>query len=246
MKKHVKKLYGNVQKPPDEMNLHILVIITDWNYNKYVIKLLKEMHIPFQFLNHATGSAQSELLYLMGLGSPEKAMIHSVISNCMVKEIIKRLDDELGFNKPGKGVAFSVPLSGIGFSACRPVENDIWTGWQENMERKVNKMNENITHDLIIAVVGDGYSEDIMAVAKKAGAAGGTLIDASRVGIQEDTKFFGMEIPIQKDIVLILVEREDKKKIMEAISNCQLKTPKLVFSVPADNVTGMYNQEEKE
>ena len=56
-----------------------------------------------------------------------------------------------------------------------------------------------------------------MHAARKAGAGGGTIINARGTGREEDVKFFGITIVPEKELVLILAEQEKAPRILEAI-----------------------------
>lgn len=44
---------------------------------------------------------------------------------------------------------------------------------------------------MIMAIVNQGYSEEVMAAAKTAGATGGTVFQSRRVGSEDTIKFGG-------------------------------------------------------
>ena len=56
-----------------------------------------------------------------------------------------------------------------------------------------------------------------MSAAKAAGAFGGTVVNARGTGTHELQHFFGAIIQPEKELVLILTEREKRNSIMEAI-----------------------------
>ena len=62
-------------------------------------------------------------------------------------------------------------------------------------------------YKLITVIVNSGYADDVMAVAKKAGASGGTILGARGTGTEEDVKFFGITLVPEKEILLIVSGR---------------------------------------
>ena len=106
--------------------------------------------------------------------------------------------------------------------------------------REDDGMAEKTSHELITAIVNRGYADDVMAAARKAGAGGGTVINARGTAKEGDTKFFGMEIVPEKDMLLILSESEKSAAIIESIKSLPfLAKPGsgIVFSSPADSFT---------
>jgi nitrogen regulatory protein PII len=72
-------------------------------------------------------------------------------------------------------------------------------------------------HVLIVVIVNSGLGEDAMAAARKAGATGGTLMNAHGTGTEEDVSFFGITLVPEKEMLLILAERPSADTIIKAI-----------------------------
>lgn len=79
------------------------------------------------------------------------------------------------------------------------------------------KMEQNRSHELITVIVNRGYADDAMAAARKAGASGGTAINARGTAREDDEKFFGMHIVPEKELLLIVVDQNNKAAVLEAI-----------------------------
>lgn len=73
-------------------------------------------------------------------------------------------------------------------------------------------------YKLITVIVNSGYADDVMAVAKKAGASGGTILGARGTGTEEDVKFFGITLVPEKEMLLIVSEEGNVDLIVEAIA----------------------------
>lgn len=105
----------------------------------------------------------------------------------------------------------------------------------------VKKMNKK-AFDLIITVVNKGFSDYVIDTAKKAGASGATIIHGRGTGIHEQDSFFGISIQPEKELVLILVFKEERSKIMAEISkqaHLNESGKGLCFSVPVNDVAGI-------
>ncbi|MBR4435942.1 MAG: P-II family nitrogen regulator [Clostridia bacterium] len=106
-----------------------------------------------------------------------------------------------------------------------------------------------IKYDLIYAVVNRGFADEVMTAAKSAGAFGGTVVNARGSGTNEMQQFFGTVIQPEKEIVMILTEREKRNAIMEAICrDAGLSKPGkgVCFSMPVDAVSGIRSLKERE
>ena len=101
------------------------------------------------------------------------------------------------------------------------------------------------TNDLVIAIVNQGYSSDLVDTAREAGALGGTVVNARGQAHEGAVKFFGMSDQDEKEIVFILVNKENKVSIMRALSETHglnTKAHGVVFSLPVDTIIGMDNE----
>lgn len=97
-------------------------------------------------------------------------------------------------------------------------------------------------YDLIITIVNRGFADEVMLAARKAGAFGGTIVNARGTGSNDQKKFFGTVIEPEKEMVLILTEHEKRNGIMDEVTKASgLSKPGagICFSLPADRVTGI-------
>ena len=225
--------------------LYLLIIIVDRPKGVYVTDILSKNNMKIQFYWLGEGTANSDILDLLGLGSADKSIILCVVPENYLTNLTEVLSKELKLEKPGRGIMFTIPLSGAGVPGTRVLDEDRWGKWQNEMEREVNMMNINMGHDLIVAVIDQGDSEKLMMAAKTAGATGGTMFHALRIGMEGAEKFFGISVQAKKDVVTILTKRENKEEIMKAISNfCDVQTRNIVFSLPVESVFGLTQMDE--
>ena len=95
--------------------------------------------------------------------------------------------------------------------------------------------------DLILTIVNRGFSDLVMDAARKAGASGGTILHGRGTGAREAERFFGISIQPEKELVMILCVRQERREIMHAIAhNAGLNTQGqgFSFSLPVDEVVG--------
>jgi nitrogen regulatory protein PII len=97
-------------------------------------------------------------------------------------------------------------------------------------------------HEAIFCIVNSGYSEAVMDAAKKAGARGGTIINARGTAGKEAETFFHITVQPEKEIVMILVTKDIKDSVLNALyEEVGLDTAGqgIAFSVPVDSVVGL-------
>ena len=99
-----------------------------------------------------------------------------------------------------------------------------------------------MSYRLIIGIVNRGFETVAVDAAREAGATGGTLVNAKGAGAREAEKAFGIAVQPEKELVLILSDKEKCPDIMRAIVNkVGLNTPGagICFTLPVDSVLGV-------
>lgn len=99
--------------------------------------------------------------------------------------------------------------------------------------------------NLIVTVVARGFSDTVMAVAKNEGAEGATIVSARGSDVNASDTVLGVSIQPEKEVVMILVRKQLRKKIMRAIcKECGLgsESKGICFSLPVDEVGGLSHQ----
>lgn len=100
---------------------------------------------------------------------------------------------------------------------------------------------------LIIALVDDHKTEDVMKAARQAGATGSTVIGNARgEGLQPAKTFFGLSLESQRDVVLLLVEQHLSRKILENISDTaafdSTSGTGIAFQIDVEDAVGVAHQ----
>lgn len=208
--------------------IKLLTIITELNKEDEFIKILKGFDINSFTLTRALGTASPSLMDYFGLNEVKKQIIMCIIPEYFEYDICIVLKELL--KKPGAGVAYTIPIT-----ASNKFLQDNF-----NSNKEVIYM-EKANMSLIFTIVSEGYFEDVMNAAKKAGATGGTLIKGRGLMVEEATKILGITIDPEKEIVMIIVNNDIKLKIMEAINKkVGLNTDGkgICFSIPVDSAIG--------
>ncbi|MDR1531748.1 MAG: hypothetical protein LBS62_06135 [Clostridiales bacterium] len=228
-------------KTSRKIRMQLLAIIFDRGSIKNVSEILRGNHVHFHFVCMAEGTASSEILNVLGLSSVDKAVAICVESESVICKLMPVLTEKAGLKKAGHGIAFTIPLSGISNSVVQILDTRLDESDAEK-ENKEEPMSTAANYDLILSVVNKGYCDEVVSAAKISGATGGTVLLARKIGLNEDTKFLGISIQDEKEIVAILCARTVKQEIMKSISHaCGLRSPAggWVFSLPVDKVAGL-------
>ena len=115
------------------------------------------------------------------------------------------------------------------------------------MEKKIDLTGIDArTHDLIIAVVARGFSDYVVSAARDAGATGATII-YGRGTAESDMQVMGINIQPEREVVMILVEHKDRRKIMKEVVDKTSVIEEgrgICFSLPVSQVYGLTRAEE--
>jgi nitrogen regulatory protein PII len=250
------------QVAPSLPVLKLMFFIVDWNKVNVISDVLLEEKVRFHFISKGMGTATSEILDLLGIGGGDKAIITCLEQAVLVPVLLKEAQKKLGFYRPDAGIAFTIPLSAINDPMLLVFKQSIHKNEKitEEMLKKANRFRpkedegENManeiyhdpkTHDLIVSIVNQGYSDELMNTAREAGASGGTVINARGQTHDGAVRFFGISVHDEKELILILTSPERKVNIMQAICEAHglnSKAEGIVFSLPVDCVMGLYTE----
>lgn len=211
-----------------------MFLIADYSCAQNVREIFSRVELPCRFFVHGNGSADSAMLDYLGLGDNKKLVVVSFVADSAVMDIYKLFNDELSLHKAGTGIAFAVPVTGASGAAFK------LNGTTAEAEGETEMAESK--YELIITIVNRGGFDAVKEASKAAGARGGTLLHGLGMGGEEAAKFLGISIQPEKDIVLIVVEREDRENVMQHILNdAGLLTEYrgICFSLPVDSALGL-------
>jgi nitrogen regulatory protein PII len=194
------------------------------------------------FLTLGYGTATNDSMDYLGLDSTEKAVACSVVEEETWLTVKKQLQKKLRIDAPGGGIAFVTPLSSVGGKKALNflLEN-------ENYQKQEESDLKNTTHDLIVVIAEQGYTNLNMDAARGAGAYGGTVIHAKGTGMEAAEKFMGVSLAEEKEIIYIVTRSEEKNAIMKAImteAGLDSKAKSVCFSLPVTDTAGLRLVEE--
>ena len=102
-------------------------------------------------------------------------------------------------------------------------------------------------HEVILAIVNAGFAEEAMEVARSSGARGGTILHARGVAKEDAAAFFGITIHPDKEILMLVVEKDIRDQILNALykeMGMGKKAQGIAFSLPVSDVAGLVKMQE--
>lgn len=102
---------------------------------------------------------------------------------------------------------------------------------------------------LLIALVNDEKTDEVIEAAKEGGATGATVISNARgEGLKESTTFFGLQLDTPRDMILFLVEEHLSRDVLELIEKvAEFDTSSgagIAFQLDVEDAVGVTKQVE--
>ena len=104
-------------------------------------------------------------------------------------------------------------------------------------------------HEVIFAIVNSGFAEEAMAIARENGARGGTILNARGVARENEAAFFGITVHAEKEILMLVVEKDIRDNILNALyqrMGMGKKAQGIAFSLPVSDAAGLAKPVTKE
>lgn len=217
--------------------LYLMVTVSDRNQSRRFLSFYKDFGISVVLTTMGKGTAASEILSSFGLEAAEKALQFSIITGEIWTRVKQALEKQMKIDVPGSGIAFIVPLSSFGGKkqlAFMTAGHHFEAGEESTLKET--------THELLVVMANQGYTEQIMDAAREAKATGGTVIHAKGTGMEKAEKFLGVSLAVEKEMIFIVTKKEKKNDIMKAImtkAGLETEAGAMVFSLPVTSTAGM-------
>ena len=169
--------------------------------------------------------AKSNFGAILGTGETTKDLIFMVVESTKKSAIMNAIYESTQNEKTNFGEIFTLNVDSLLKAGAN----------SEGEEKMSENENKETSRDMITVIVNKGYADDVMFAARKAGATGGTVINARGTAREDDEKFFGVHIVPEKDMLVIVVEHDKKEAVLSAIKEVKcLKEPGMgiAFSSP--------------
>lgn len=190
--------------------IHLLVTIVERGQAKRLGGLYASCGVSCHYQSFGRGTASSELLDILGLGGTERDILLSLASAANVRSLMEQLKQDVPVKV--KGIAFSMALSAVtGSLGMALIKGSDMT---QKKGEEILEARENSS--LILVMVNQGYTDEVMNTARAAGARGGTVIRSRYAGDGEEG-LYGFALQEEKEIISIVASRNSRNVIMEAI-----------------------------
>ena len=98
----------------------LLLIITDRSTDKQIHQLFTEAEQPIYYQFRAQGTANTEILDICGLEGSMRVITAALVPKPEIGELFILLENMFEIRKRGKGIALTLPITGIQASTWGP------------------------------------------------------------------------------------------------------------------------------
>ena len=227
-----------------DRRVKLLLGIVNREDESRMTEIINEVTTAVHFSGVGHGTARSSYMNYFGFNEIDKRVTMSLIPDSAEHEVVSAVGHGLKLYLVGRGIAFTVPLSGI----SNIISDGILSG-SEKLERSSakrapisKKKGKNKMHELVIAVVNRKFTDETIEAARAAGATGATVFHTRSINNSKAEQSIGTTINQETDSVFFLTTLEYKTKIMEAVRDAAgLKTDggAVIFSLPVDDLVGI-------
>ena len=193
--------------------MKLILSIVERGHGAAMLRLYRKQQVPIHIQCAGRGTATSEIMDILGLGSSEKDVVISFAAASAARKLLHDLDNELRGQTGGAGIAVCVPLSGLNSLVA-----SLAAYHAESIREKEGNEMKRTENSLILAMCARGCTDDVMSTAKAHGARGGTVIKARLSGREELEEACEVDLKAEREIVAIVVPTELRGPIMEAIN----------------------------
>lgn len=201
----------------------LLITVVRRSRGDRVVQLVRSAGAMGSTIFLGKGASGNRLLRMLYLGDTEKEMVLTLSTPERMPALIDALRNAPDLCRKVPGIGFTIDVSnymksGTGSPCLSTGAIDMSTGRQ-----------------LICVIANSGTAYDIMQVARKAGATGGTFLRGRGTASEEDSSFFGITIVPEKDVILILSTESETAQIIDTIRNCEVLSEPgsgIIFTLP--------------
>ncbi len=213
--------------------LMVLLSIVERDKGKKLIKELKNINIRMNFQCVGFGTAPTEMLDIFGLGTNDKDIVISLGSESTVKDMMANFGTAFESHSKYGGLmmVFKTAAASRMLAELLNYNNTVET------EKGSGSMKNEHHNDLIMISVNEGYSDDVMQVARKAGATGGTVMKGRLADIEQFAELGKGELDGEREILWILAPRQTSKQIMEDVNaefGMTSKANGIIIAIPTE------------
>ena len=156
------------------------------------------------------GTAPGAIMQFLGLGERAKDIVLNLVEAAKA-EAVGVAVRMAAAKARARGIAFSTAVEAFARSG-----DSGKTEWRE-AKMSGECANGGEGRMAIMAIVNKDYADDALAAARKAGAGGGTVLQARGTASEDDAAFFGVKLVPEKELLLVLADSSLADAVVDAV-----------------------------
>lgn len=212
----------------------MLLSIVESGKGKKLMETLNNKNIQMHFQSVGQGTAPTEMMDFFGLGSNQKDVIFSFASESIIKNMMNNFADNFSSYSKYKGLMMVLSLSSMNRLIAGILNHNVD---ELQIEGEETKMKNTNNHNLVMIAVAQGYTDEVMEVAKRAGATGGTVIKGRLAENEKLRELANINIADEREIIFILAPKAVSHRIMEDVNKeygLKSEAHGILWTVPID------------
>ncbi len=213
-----------------------LIAITQRGRGKALEQFMIKKGVGYNMRCRGLGTASSEMMEILGLGSIDKDVVISLGKQSAVEEVIREFSDSLSSVRTGHGIMMLISPDAVG-SLIATILTKVGADTSDSVKEGIDMIKNEHRHSLILIAVNQGYTDQVMQTARKIGATGGTIIKARLAADELSETFKSISFDSEKEIVIILAAENIKEPLMNAINaehGLRTEAQGVICSIPVD------------
>ncbi len=211
----------------------MLLSIVERDKGKKLIKELENLNIRVNYQTVGFGTAPTEMMDIFGLGSNDKDVIISLGAESAVKDMMANFGTAFESHSKYGGLMIILEIS----AASRVLTEVLNFNISKNTEKGDGSMKNEHHNNLIVISVNEGFTDDVMQVARKAGATGGTIVKGRLADVEQFAELGNVGMDGEREILFILAPLKVSKQIMEEVNKefgLTSDANGMVFAIPTE------------
>lgn len=211
----------------------VLLSIVELDKGQKLVKELKKINVRINFQSVGLGTAPTEMMDIFGLGTKDKDIIISIASESTVSDMVANFGETFESHSKYGGLMIILKAS-----AANRILTEVISFNNGKYDAKGSGNMKNEHHNnLIIISVNEGFSEDVMHVARKAGATGGTVIKGRLADFEQFAELGNSEMDGEREMLFILAPMKTSHQIMEEVNKefgIKSDANGIIFAIPTE------------
>ena len=192
----------------------MLLSIVERDKGKKLIRELEKKNIRVNFQCVGLGTAPTEMMDIFGIGTRDKDIVISLGAESAVKDMMANFGSTFVSHSKYGGLMIVLKTS----AANRILTEILSFNTDKNPEKGSGSMKNEHHNNLIIISVNEGFSDDVMQVARKAGATGGTIMKGRLANVEQLAETAKNAVADEREILYILAPLKASEQIMNAVN----------------------------